>query len=155
MGLFSVGDIARNICTCLTFEMEFLKNYFKKCYWQGFPLCFCHVADLEYVLLSSKDLEILSECQRKVLPGGLHRVFHIRTCLIWSMPMGSTSSAGTGNPLALPSKSLPDAGDLHTCLSSPCSFFCEAAVSTICFTCHFDIRFSCANKAGICTLSSF
>uniref|UniRef100_A0ABI7WT27 Serine aminopeptidase S33 domain-containing protein n=1 Tax=Felis catus TaxID=9685 RepID=A0ABI7WT27_FELCA len=49
-----------------------------------------------------QDLEILSECRRKVLPGRPHRAFHTRTCLTWSMPMDSTSSAGTGNLRAHP-----------------------------------------------------
>ncbi|XP_078298807.1 monoglyceride lipase isoform X3 [Panthera onca] len=51
---------------------------------------------------SALDLEILSECRRKVLPGRPHRAFHTRTCLTWSMPMDSTSSAGTGNLRAHP-----------------------------------------------------
>uniref|UniRef100_A0ABI7WT32 Serine aminopeptidase S33 domain-containing protein n=1 Tax=Felis catus TaxID=9685 RepID=A0ABI7WT32_FELCA len=53
-------------------------------------------------MLNEKDLEILSECRRKVLPGRPHRAFHTRTCLTWSMPMDSTSSAGTGNLRAHP-----------------------------------------------------
>ncbi|XP_057561608.1 monoglyceride lipase isoform X13 [Hippopotamus amphibius kiboko] len=49
-----------------------------------------------------EDLKILAECRRRALPGGHRRVFRTRTSLTWSMPTGSTSSAGTGNPPAHP-----------------------------------------------------
>ncbi|XP_071068351.1 monoglyceride lipase isoform X2 [Dasypus novemcinctus] len=52
--------------------------------------------------LAAPDLEIVSECQRKVLPGGPRRMFRTETCLTWSTQTGSTSSADTGNPLAPP-----------------------------------------------------
>lgn len=98
------------------FEMEFLKTALKKkkneCYRRGFSPLFSALVmflTLECALLSSKDLKILSECQRKVLPGGPRKTFRSRTSLIWSTRMDSTSSASTGNPPGLPSKSSPDA----------------------------------------------
>lgn len=48
--------------------------------------------------LVAPDPKILSECQRKVPPGGPHRVSHTRTSLTWSMLTDSTFSAGIGNP---------------------------------------------------------
>ena len=116
MGFFS---LKKYICILKIFEMEVFGFLFLTCFKKLLltlnkvsfliSMCFAISLTLECVLLPSQDLKILSECRRKVLPGGPRRVFRTRTSLTWSTPTDSTSSAGTGNPRAHPGKSPPRA----------------------------------------------
>lgn len=105
---------------------------------------FCSISDFGICPSSFQDPKILSECQRKVPPGGPHRVSHTRTSLTWSMLTDSTFSAGIGNPQLHPGES--PTWSTHapggTCPLFP--FMCSSWVTY--FVCHFNIKHSRLTK---------